>query len=357
MENSKILDADIIASSTSNVPMDQHVLVSDNIVAREGFLVAVRVLDEKSTYNQVELRNGEFVTITRDKILVGTLGERQALRGYSGIVPRQIKKGDILHILNMGGIIGLCQSDYPAYGPATRVEVIGAVMVYHDDTYKHASISDFAIEWEDHLPHSAPMVAVTGTCMNVGKTYAASAIIEKLTQKGLRVAAAKLTGASLLRDTKAMKDKGAVVCTNFSEAGLVSTTHQNVVTMAKGLIKHLNSYSPDVIVLEFGDGVIGAYGVDNLLMDKEIQQHIAVHVSAAQDLTGCWALDGLFRSRYNAELSLITGPVTDNIVGTRYITKTLGIQAANAMQHPGTLAEYVLDELSNNTKHNKIQVA
>ncbi len=351
MENSRTLDADIIASSTSNVPLDGHLLVSDNIVAREGFLVAVRILDEKSTYNQVELRNGDFVTLKRGKTLIGTLGERQALRGYSGIVPRQIRKGDILHVLNMGGIIGLCQSDYPPYGPATRAEVIGAVMIYHDDTCKHASISDFAIEWYDHLPESAPLIAVTGTCMNVGKTYAATAIIERLSEKGLRVAAAKLTGASLLRDTKAMKDKGAVACTNFSEAGLVSTTHQNVVTMAKGLIRHLNSFSPDVIVLEFGDGVIGSYGVDSLLMDKEIQQHIAVHVTAAQDLTGCWALDGLFRTQYNRSISLITGPVTDNIVGIRYISKTLGIRAANAQQQPDQLASYVLDELLRNTNH------
>lgn len=347
MEAYKVVQTDIITSSTGSVPVTNMVTLSDNIVARDGYLIAVKLLDNKETYNQVELKNGEFVTLQKGQILIGTLGERQALRGYSGIVPRKINTGDVLNVLNMGGIIGLCQSDYPSYGPAMRAEVLGAVMIEDERNLVHATISDYAIEWVDRLNSSAPLIAVTGTSMNVGKTFAASQIINILTQKGYKVAAAKLTGASLMRDTKSMMDNGAIACANFTEAGLVSTTHQNVLPMAKGLITHLNAYKPDLIVMEFGDGIIGPYGVDNLLIDKDLQKWIAVHVTAAQDLAGCWALDSIFKNRYGRTPSVITGPVTDNIVGINYIQNTLGMKAANAMQQPDLLAEHVINELKN----------
>lgn len=349
MEEYKLVHSDIITSSTGDVPLTQDILLSDNIVARDGYLIAVRLLDNKDTYNQVELKSGEFVKLEKGQILVGTLGERQALRGYSGIVPRKINTGDVLNVLNMGGIIGLCQSDYPPYGPAMRAEVLGAIMIEDNRSFVHATISDFAIEWVDNIDYSVPLIAVTGTCMNVGKTYAASEIIRILTQRGYKVAAAKLTGASLMRDTKSMKDHGAIACAHFTEAGLVSTTHQNVLPMAKGLIAHLNTFKPDVIVMEFGDGIIGSYGVDNLLIDKDLQKWIAVHVTAAQDLTGCWAIDSIFKKRYGRTPSVITGPVTDNIVGINYIRNTLGMKAANAMQQPDLLVDHVISELRNYT--------
>ena len=341
------LSADIIASSSASVKLDDQAKLAQNIVAEEGYLLAVKTLDDKDTYNQIENSDGEFITYGKGQVVVGALGERQALRGYSGVVPRSIKAGDILHILNMGGIIGFCQSPHPDNGPAMRVEVLGAVMIPVDGLYKHACIQDFAIEWEYQLEESAPLIAVTGTCMHVGKTMAAGQIVQQLSKKGYKVAAAKLTGASLMRDVQFMKEQGAIACTHFSEAGLVSTTGKNILPMAKGLIKHLNSFNPDVIVLEFGDGIIGAYGVDSLLMDKELQRHINTHVVAAQDFMGCWSADHFFRKRYTNNISIITGPVTDNLVGIQFIQNTLGIRAVNAVAHPEKLGDLVAEATFN----------
>lgn len=111
--------------------------------------------------------------------------------------------------------------------------------------------------------------------------------------------------------------------------------------MAKGLIHHLNEQKPDVIVMEFGDGIIGPYGVDSLLMDKEIQRNITCHVVAAQDFMGCWAADNFFRKRYNRGIDVITGPVTDNLVGIQFIQNTMGIRAVNAVAEPGKLGQWV----------------
>lgn len=337
------ITADIIASSSGAVKLSHNIQIVKNVVAQEGYVVAVKLLDDKETYNKIESYTGEFIAYKKGDIVVGALGERQALRGYSGIIPRAIKTGDILHVLNMGGIIGLCQSPHPDFGPAMRAEVLGAVTVQEDGLQKHACIQDNAIEWEYELTHSVPLIAVTGTCMNVGKTFAAAEIVKQLTAKGYKVAAVKLTGASLMRDVRSMMDQGAIACTHFSEAGLVSTTGKNILPMAKGLIKHLNKLNPDLIVMEFGDGIIGAYGVDSLLMDKEIQRFISVHVVAAQDFMGCWAADHFFRKRYNRSIAIITGPVTDNLVGVQFIQNTMGIRAVNAMTHSAKLGEWVAE--------------
>ncbi|MBP3191633.1 hypothetical protein [Natronogracilivirga saccharolytica] len=340
----KEINADIIASSSASVKLDQTVKLAPNIVAEEGYLVAVKTLDVKDRYNKIETSEGAIIPYGKDQIVIGALGERQALRGYSGIIPRSVKKGDTLHILNMGGIVGHCQSPHPDHGPAMRVEVLGAVMIPDEEDqgmFKHACIQDYAIEWEYQLTESVPLIAVTGTCMHVGKTMAATMIVRQLAAQGYKVAAAKLTGASLMRDTREMKENGAIASAHFGMAGLVSTTGKNILPMAKGLIKHLNSFNPDAIILEFGDGIIGAYGVDSLLMDKEMMQFTRTHVVAAQDFMGCWSADHFFRKRYTSAISIITGPVTDNLVGVQFIQNTLGIRAVNAVAEPQKLGDMV----------------
>lgn len=334
---------DVVASSSASVRLTGTITLAKSIVSQEGYLVAVRTLDDKDTYNKLETVTGEFVEYGMGQVVVGALGERQALRGYSGVIPRSVKPGDILHILNMGGIIGQCQSPHPDFGPAMRVEVLGAVMVEDGGHWKHACIQDHAIDWVYSLENSVPLIGVTGTAMNVGKTMAATQIVRYLAGRGYTVGAVKLTGASLMRDVRSMMKEGAAFCTHFSEAGLVSTTGKNILPMAKGLIQHLNNQKPDVIVMEFGDGIIGPYGVDSLLMDKEIQRNIVCHVVAAQDFMGCWAADNFFRKRYGRDIHIITGPVTDNLVGIQFIQNTMGIRAVNAVADPDQLGRWVED--------------
>ena len=347
------LTADHVASSTGPCGLDHEVRVSPYVVAEEGYCLAVRALDTKEVYNQVEGADGVFRTVVAGEVLVGALGERQALKGYSGRIPRHVAPGDTLHVQNMGGILGRVAQPHPDLGPALRVEVLGAVLV--GEPPRHARIQDTAIEPVETLAASAPLVFVSGTAMNTGKTYAAASLVSGLTARGLRVAAAKLTGAALQRDVRAMVAGGAVASASFTEAGVVATTGRDMVPIAKGLIAHLNRPAqteggeggavPDVLVLELGDGVIGPYGVDQILQDMELQRLTATHVLAAADLAGVWACDQLFRSRYRAGIGVVVGPATDTEVGRRYIQTSLGIPAVNARSEPDALAALVADDV------------
>ncbi|MFP4228989.1 MAG: hypothetical protein ACLFTE_09200, partial [Salinivenus sp.] len=200
---------DKIASSTAHCDIESPVALSPYVVAQHGYVVAVRALAEKDQYDEVECQDGVFRHVKEGDILAGTLGGRQALRGYSGRVPRHIAPGDTLHVLNLGGLVGECTADHPSVGPALPVEVLGAVMVPRNGHWVHARIQEEALEMVHRLEASVPIVNVSGTAMDTGKTQAASLIVEGLAEQGLRVGAAKLTGASLMRDTRRMREHGA----------------------------------------------------------------------------------------------------------------------------------------------------
>ena len=85
---------DKIASSTRNCRLTQEVILSDDITAKDGYVIAVKTLEEKSVYNQLELVSGRMTRICKGDLIAGVLGERKALRGYTGVVPPSVRVGD-----------------------------------------------------------------------------------------------------------------------------------------------------------------------------------------------------------------------------------------------------------------------
>jgi hypothetical protein len=337
---------DKIASSTAHCDVESPITLSPYVVAQHGYVIVVRALDEKDQYDEVECSDGVFRHVREGDVLVGTLGGRQALKGYSGRVPRHIAPGDTLNVLNLGGLIGECTAAHPELGPALPVEVLGAAMVQRNGQWLHARIQEDALEMMHRLKSSVPLVTVSGTAMDTGKTEAACRVVEGLAEKGLRVGAAKLTGASLMRDVRRMREHGATAVSTFTDAGIACTVEDAITPIAKGVIHHLNEAEDlDVIVAEMGDGFVGYYGVDDLLTDMELQSFIEAHVVAATDLAGAWAAEQTFRDRYHTDITAITGPVTDNDVGRRYITQRLGVTALNALQQSTELVDEVVQAL------------
>lgn len=345
------LRLDRIASSTRNAHLSPEVIVGDQIIAREGYVLAVRILTDKSKYDTVEDLAGRQVKVHSGDILAGTLGARRALRGYAGVVPEAIAVGDTIEVLNLGGILGRCTSANPDIGPPFQAEVLGAVLAFPelgDRVGTPAHIRGGAAQPADTLECTVPVVYVAGTCMNAGKTVAATELVRGLARAGLRVAACKLTGVSLMRDTLSMLDAGAVAALTFNDAG-VATTHPGVtVAVARGIFNRLAANRggrPDLIVAELGDGILGEYGVQDILHDPALSALGAAFVMAAPDPVACWGADQLFQHKFHLPITAITGPATDNEVGQSYITRELGLPAVNALREPGRLVSVVREAL------------
>lgn len=333
---------DKIASVATRVGLQREIEITDYIPAERGTVIIVEALESKDIYGELELVGGSLSAIKQGDIIAGVLGERQALKGYVGEIPHSIASGDLLNILNMGGVIGTCVSANADFGPPLKVRVLGAALI----DGKPANIIRHALPWQKRLSRSAPIILVSGTCMNAGKTTVACEIVRVLSDRGYRIAAAKLAGVATQRDLVNMRAQGATEALSFSDAGLPSTTHTDecVVPAAKGVIAALNESHPDAIIVEFGDGIMGHYGVDLLLRDHELMSHVGAHILCANDLVAAWG-GLLLLKQFGLSVDCVSGPATDNSAGVDYIRDHFAHDAINARWNADALATIVEKKL------------
>jgi hypothetical protein len=338
-----VVEADKIGSAASLLNLPRTIaVVGETEHPRAGDIVVVRALTDSATYNQLELPTGRMAKINPGDVLIGVLGRRRALKGFVGDVPETVKAGDRLHLLNMGGVMGLCTGHHSSLSDAISVEVIGLAC---DGRGLVRNIADVALPPSDTLGRTAPLVLVAGTCMNSGKTYAATELIKQASRAGLKVAAAKLSGVACLRDTLHMADHGAVATASFLDCGLPSTVDAgDLAPVAKAIIARLNESAPDMIVIELGDGILGGYSVDSVFDDEELREAMAALVFCASDYVGAWGGIELFRRR-GISVDVIAGSVTDSQMGEDYIEREFNVPAGNARRDGERLFQIVQAKL------------
>ncbi len=327
----KVLEANKIGSATSPLSLTKTVsVINENNAPKAGDVVVVKALSESATYGNLELPNGRLAKINRNDVLLGVLGKRRALKGFVGDVPDSIKTGDKLHLLNMGGVIGICKGHHSSLSDAIEVEILGIAC---DEIGLPLNIADNALKPTEFLNASAPIVVIAGTCMNSGKTVAATEIIKQAAHAGLNVAGAKMSGVAALRDTLNMEDHGAFQTASFLDCGLPSTVDcGNLAPVAKAILNHLNTFEPDLIVVELGDGIVGGYAVDSVLQDFEIKSAISSFVFCASDYVGVIGGITVLRN-LGIEIDVIAGSVTDSQMGEDFVQNEYGLNAGNARRN------------------------
>jgi hypothetical protein len=338
---------DKIASVAQACGLSHEVRISADIPAEEGVVVVVEVLTNKSTYNTLELTSGRMAKVGKGDIVVGALGHRQALFGYSGHVPASLQVGDVIQMLNIGGVLGICDSINPDKGKPFDCRVLGVALHF---PYLGERIGVPARAGERRLDPEAqldalhvPVVALAGTCMEAGKTAAACAIISRMRHRGLVVDAFKATGVSLRRDVLAMEDAGARRSAIFTDFGVITTTRTNGPALTRTMLTELSGGKPDVIVFELGDGILGTYGVDAILECPDIRDALTGVVLSANDPVAAWGGVKLLRERFGIEPCVVTGPSTDNQVGVEIITTQMGVPAFNALSAGAALGDRVME--------------
>jgi hypothetical protein len=282
-------------------------------------------------------------------VVVGALGHRNALRGYSGHLPKKLAKGDRVQLLNIGGVIGICDSANPDVGPPFECEVLGGVLEFPylgERIGIPARAGSAKLDMDAKLEtNGVPVVALAGTCMDSGKTVASCAIVSRLRHLGLNVAACKATGVSLRRDVLAMEDAGATSTMIFSDLGIVTTTARNGPALTRSLLTALSVAKPDVIVLELGDGLLGSYGVGAILKDDQLRAALSIVVLCANDPVGAWGGAKILRDEFSIEPAVVTGPATDNDVGVEQIAERLSLPGINALSNGPELGDLIADLL------------
>lgn len=330
---------DKIGSATN--PIDPGKLVKVETKSQTcsvGDVIVVRALSESVSYGHLELPSGRLAKINKGDVLLGVLGKRKALKGFVGDVPQTVAQGDRLNLLNMGGVIGECKGHHSSLSDALSVEVIGMAI---DEFGLAVNISDGALRPTDTMQKSAPLVVVGGSCMNTGKTVAAVEIIKQASNAGLKAAGAKLSGIACLRDTLNMEDHGAIATASFLNCGLPSTVDcGNLAGMAKAIVNHLNSFDPDLIVIELGDGIVGGYSVESVLRDCEFKAAISSFVFCAADYVGVIGGISVLKD-FGIEIDVVAGSVTDSNMGEDFVREHYCVEAGNARRDGVRLFELV----------------
>lgn len=329
-----------VGSVVARLDLPAEFEISSTVEARSGAALVVRALEEKRVYDVMELTSGRMAHVGKGDVIVGALGRRDALRGFVGRVPSSVHVGDTLHLLNLGGVLGEVISENKDVGHPLRVEVLGSVL----RNGRPANIADVALGEPPSEGRIPPVILISGTCMNSGKTFAACEIITRLTERGFAVGGAKLTGVAAQRDLLNMTDHGAVAALSFTDLGLPSTAGvENVAPVALSVLAWLEPEAGcelDVIVAEAGDGIIGCYGVESILRDRGFMAHVVAHVLCANDLVAAWGGIAWLGER-GLTADVIAGPATDNEVGVRIIRDDMAVAAGNARTDPEAFVDLV----------------
>jgi len=327
---------DKIASIAQACGLSHEVrIATSDIPCEEGVALVVEILNNKSTYNTLELTSGRMAKVSRGDVVVGALGHRQALFGYSGHIPEKVEAGDVLQVLNIGGVLGVCDSINPDKGKPFDCRVLGCVLQFPFLGERIGVPAKVGHRRLDHAAplstHGVPVVALAGTCMEAGKTAAACAIVSRMRHRGLAVHAFKATGVSLRRDILAMEDSGARRSMIFTDLGVVTTTAASGPALTRTMLTEMTQGRPDVVV--------------SILAAEDIREALSAVILSANDPVAAWGGVKLLRERFAIEPCAVTGPATDNAVGVNIIEDQMGVRALNAITAGAALGDHIIDSL------------
>lgn len=350
----KSVVVDKIASVTQAAGLSHELRISTDIPSEEGVIIVVEVLTNKANYNTLELTSGRMAKLGKGDIVVGALGHRKALFGYSGHVPESLQAGDVIQMLNIGGVLGVCDSVNPDKGKPFDCRVLGVVLQFPylgERIGVPARAGIRRLDFDAPLDaHGVPVIALAGTCMEAGKTAAACSIVSRMRHRSLVVDAFKATGVSLRRDILAMADAGARNTMIFTDLGVITTTPSTGPALTRTMLTELSSARPDVIVFELGDGLMGTYGVDSILGCEDIRRVLTAVVLSANDPVAAWGGVRLLRERFGIEPCAVTGPATDNAVGVDIIREQMQVAAFNALSSGVALGDHLIEAVGLHAK-------
>jgi hypothetical protein len=200
------IQIDKISSVTKNLELKHTEKLTNKLSCEMGTVLAVQVLEDKSVYNELELPSGRMSKLKKGDIIAVALGQRMALMGFVGLLPKTLEVDDVIHLLNFGGVAGVCTSaNVQEVGEPLRVRVLGGI----ERKGKLLNINQANLfKPVTSMKSSVPLIITTGTSMDSGKTTVAIEIVKTLTRMGMKLAGAKLTGVGAQRDLFKMEDYG-----------------------------------------------------------------------------------------------------------------------------------------------------
>lgn len=272
------------AFTTRRVPArDMQTLISGNVKPVAGNLVLATV-HELGKHRKIERLNGRRALMMPGDEIIVCYGNRYAPDQFEALICEDLSLCDLVA---GGGIASREVNRHTRMAPPTQIMPIGLI---GNAAGECLNIADYRINFQ-RSTNKIKVILVVGTAMNAGKTFTAASTIRGLKGSGLRVAGIKATGTGSGGDLWQMKDMGADVTLDFTDAGFVSTykaPDEAIETGAIGLINHAARRRCEFAIVEIADG-LQHLETATLLRAKKLQAMVFGVVFAAYDSLGAKA--------------------------------------------------------------------
>lgn len=334
----KRIKLDKIPSVFKNAKLLFEVSIDHRIPAIEGAMIVVQAEENSDKKDVFEFVGGRLGKVIKGDIFAGVLGYRMAPVEFSGIVPKKVKVGDELHLLCESGIIGEISGVYEAWGKPMKVKVLGVIV---NDAGHPLYLKNYALPKIESNSRKIPIICLLATRMDSGKTTMLCKIVHHFKQHGKKMVFIKPTGVHFLQDSYKLIDNGAEQFLDITDMGLPSSCNGNskeIIELTENLINHAKLAKPDLILMEFGDGILGEYHVMDILQTKSIKDQLSFVVLAANDFAGVYGAQELLKKQCKISIDLVTGPIANSHLGIELIKKYFELEAeSNQHMIPKTI--------------------
>ena len=242
--------------------------------------VAVVCVERIGNHTSLVTTDNKKLRIYVGDYIVCVFGNRYATDAFEG----EVIGLENLSLLTAGGMIGTVKSKHSHdVKKPTKVSFTGYLVKKGDKRINLKQLK-FVINRPTPDTEIKNLIVAVGTGMNSGKTTTARMLIKGLSERGLKIAACKLTGSVSNRDQDEMRSASARCIMDFSDYGFPSTylaTKQELIDLFNIMLARLEKFNPDVVIMEIADGILQRE-TNMLLTDPYVKQKTKGIVLAAE---------------------------------------------------------------------------
>jgi hypothetical protein len=294
-------------------------LVSGAVRPASGDLVLARV-DAVNKHKRLELTDGRKALLFAGDEIIVCYGNRYAPDQYEAVIGSDLSSCDLIAA---GGIAAQELSRNLRMAEPTHITPLGLV---GDQDGNTLNVRSFAVPDHEASP-AIPSILSLGTSMNAGKTLTATSMVRGLKRAGYRVAAIKATGTGAGNDMWIVRDAGADVVLDFTDAGYSGTyliPQSEIEAATRRLIAHAGSLGCDIAVVEIADGL--QHLETSALIEAEHLWHQTIGVVfAAYDAMGAKCGVDLLRTLGHRVLA-ISGRIALSPLAMREAERATGLR-------------------------------
>ncbi|MEJ2692305.1 MAG: hypothetical protein P8166_04405 [Candidatus Thiodiazotropha sp.] len=269
------------AFTTRRVPVrDMRTLVYGNLKPAPGNLVLATV-HLLGKHRRIEKLNGRRALMMPGDEIIVCYGNRYAPDQFEAVIGEDLGLCDLVA---GGGIASREINRHDRMLPPTQIMPVGLI---GNADGQPLNIANYRIDFQE-AEKTMPVILVLGTAMNSGKTFTAGSIVRGLKENRFRVAGIKATGTGSGGDLWKMRDMGADITLDFTDAGFSSTYKSPIEEIEEGMFSLINyaaKRSCNFAVVEIADG-LHHEETATLIRSEKLRSRASGVVFAAYDSMG-----------------------------------------------------------------------